>query len=331
MGIAPIESLPVELLQPIFFASGYNVTLLKASTRIGAQLSSEYVYSRTCNHHLTRVLDDRSEQSAAQTYIFASKWMTWAFFKSWITRRFGPKGCLCDLSPDDGCFDAQWPPDFEDATRMVFSRSHLPRLAFIKGRIPKKLLHGAWTQDKIQFLRFILWITSMTVDWSDPETRQIAIHGRYQAMSQRNLEAVELFNHNRRLGKVASLPILRFAVMEAGCDRSIVYDTLLTANMWGMRGSSWDCIELDEWCQIRIEEGDPKGQWLRTKLEELRAFSGHEKRNGEDTLVYRRVSGFETDAEAGNYDGGTEDRLVVHKLEWNKVSTITFPLRLLYW
>ncbi|KAF1849225.1 uncharacterized protein K460DRAFT_87616 [Cucurbitaria berberidis CBS 394.84] len=318
MGSAPIERLPTELLQPIFFASGHNIALLRASNYIGAQLSDEYVYNSACDHHLTRALGSRAELSIAQTYIFASKWMTWTFFKSWVLRRFGPKGCLCDSSSEDGCFDAQWPPNFNDATAMVFSRSHLPKLSFVTGRIPKKLLRGPWVQDKIQFLRFILWITSMTVDWRDPKAHQIAIEGRKQAMLEKSLEAVELFNHNRRLGKMASLSTVRFAVMEAGCDRSIVYDTLSTANTSSKRSFSCDCAALEDWCEARMEKGDPKGQWLRAKLGELRNFSSQRQTyQGEDSGNICVISS-ELNPETGDYDGGDEDRLVLNKLVWNQ-------------
>lgn len=328
MGLASIEKLPVELLQPIFLASGHNVALLQASPRIAVRLSSNYVYKSTCIYYLTGVIGSRSAQSAAQTYIFASRWMTWEFFKAWIVEVFEHKGCLCGLSEEEGCIDGQWPPNFEDATKMMFSRSHLPRLAFTKGRIPKKLLQGPWTLEKVQFLRFLLWVTGMSVDWSDPEARQAAINGRRQAMLEKNLEAVELFNHNRRLGKVASVSTVRFAVLEADCDRSIVYDTLFTANMWGTRGRSWDCEELDKWCKDRIKKGDPKGTWLKTKLEELREVSSRLSATGQEGAL-REGDATESvlNPITGDYDGGAGDRLVVNKLEWNKVSALTLFLR----
>jgi len=320
---SPIECLPVELLQPIFFASGHNVALLHASSRIAARLSSDYVYNSTCDHYLTSILEDRAAQTAAQTFLFASQWMTWAFFKSWIVKTYGPNGCLCGLTSDTGCFDAQWPPNFEHATEMVFSRSHLPRLAFIKARIPKKLLRGLWTADKVQFLQFLLWITSMTVDWSDPEARETAIEGRTQAILERSLEAVELFNHNRRLGKVATLSMVRFAVIEGGCDRSIVYDTMFTISMWGAN-VSWDCDTLDKWCENRIKEGSPKGQWLKTKLEELRATNRPGKVYQGDGIGYKHLPGGELNSEAGDYNGGPDDQLIVKQHKWNQVSTL-FP------
>jgi hypothetical protein len=319
MVLAPIERLPVELLQPIFIAADHDVALLKASSYIAARLSSEYVYHSTCDHYLSEVRDNRAEQSAAQTLIFASKWTTWEFFKTWMLRRFGIAGCLCGRTQDEGCFDAQWPPNFEDATKMVFSRSHLPRLAFVKARIPKKLLRGPWTQDKIEYLRFLLWNTSMSVDWSDTETLQSAIQGRNQAMLERNLEAVELFNHNRRLGRAANLESVRFAVVDAGCDRSVVYDTLLAANIWNTRGKFRHSAELHGWCEIRTAEGDPKGAWLQTKLEESRIYRNEREAEREDDRSHNRTGSEVLDSSTGDYDGGAEDCLTVHQLEWNKV------------
>jgi hypothetical protein len=318
-----IESLPVELLQPIFFNSGHNVALLQASDRLAVKLSSDYVYNSTCSYYLTGILEDRAAQTAAQTYIFASKWMTWAFLKSWILRAYEHKGCLCGLTPNEGCFDAQWPPKFEKVTDMVFSRSHLPRFAFVKARIPRKLLGGPWTSDKVQFLEFLLWTTSMTVEWSNAEVRQIAIEGRLQATRERNLEAVELFNHNRRLGKFATLSMVVSAVIESNCDRSIVYDTMLAASTWGSV-TSWDCAELDQWCIDRIENSDPKGQWLKTKLEELRSPTRPGKVYQGDGIGYKRLPGGELNSEAGDYDGGEDDRLVVKQHKWNQVSDPTF-------
>jgi hypothetical protein len=314
MVLSSIECLPVELLQPIFIAAEHNIALIQASPYIAARLSSQYVYHSTCNYHLTEVRGKRAEQSAVQTFIFASRWMTWEFFKSWILRRFGPAGCLCGRTADEGCFDAQWPPNFKDASQMVFSRSHLPCLAFVKGRLPKKLLSGPLTQDKIEFLRFLLWITAMTVDWTDEETAHAAVTARRQAMLDRNLQAVELFNHNRRLGRPSDLETVRFAVTEAGCDRSIVYDTLLAANIWHGRKSPRYSPELHEWCDAQTAERDPKGSWLRKKLEE----SGVLKRQ-EQVEEFRNQGPLELDATTEAYDGGPEDTLTVNVLQWNKV------------
>ncbi|KAL6711392.1 hypothetical protein ACN47E_004326 [Coniothyrium glycines] len=302
MELAAIEQLPVELLQSIFISADHNLALLKASPYIAARLSSEYVYKSTVDRYFSGIPNFLAD-AEAQTYLFASKWMTWAYFKCWVLRAFEAHGCLCASKE---CFDPQWPPDFEDATTMVFSRSHLPKLSFIRCRLPIKLLHGPWTQDKVQYLRFLLWTTSMSVDWRSEAAALAALRGRRDAMTEQNLEAVELFNHNRRLGRGASLSTIQFAVMKAGCNRSIVYDTMLAANLWGgIRGS---CKELDDWACERTKAGDPKGQWVQTKLKELRDYNCHDYQDGK------------LNSTSGDYDGGADDRLIVHKLEWNEVS-----------
>jgi hypothetical protein len=203
---------------------------------------------------------------------------------------------LCGAAEKEKCFDSQWPPDFENATNMVFSRSHLPHLAFFKARLPKKLLRGPWTTDKVQFLQFLLWTTSMTVDWNDAETRETAIKGRLQAMRERNLDAVVLFNHNRRLGKGADLSILRFAVIHCDCDRSIVYDTLVTGKLWNRITFEDNFAELGEWCQ---------------------GPDGSRDRRGSAALRLNR--------EAGDYDGGPQDQLVVKHHKWYQVSGFPLP------
>lgn len=318
MRLAPIERLPVELLQQIYIDSGYALALLESSPYIATRLSSEYIFNGTCDYYLTEVHGGRQKQSAAQSIIFASKWMTWSFFKSWCLRRFERQGCLCDRNSSEGCFDAQWPPNFKDATKMVFSRSHLPRLAFVKGRIPKKLLCAPWSQDKIEFLRFLLWITSMSVDWHDPETAKIAVEGRRQAMIERNLEAVELFNHNRRLGNFSSLETVHVAVTEAGCDRSIVYDTLLTLYPRNRHTDYRYYNILHQWCDDQEAMGNRKGTWLRKKLDESLVISNDDgaKRFQRMTVSPRKTR---LNIWTADYYDKSDDVLTTNELEWNKV------------
>ncbi|KAF1927676.1 uncharacterized protein M421DRAFT_172551 [Didymella exigua CBS 183.55] len=317
MTIAAIERLPVELLQPIFASSSYNLALIQASAILGARLSSEYVYHNTCDYYLRDQCDGHTVRSAAQRVIFASRWMTWSFFKSWIVKTYGSKGCLCGLTPEEGCFDAQWPPNFEDATSMFFSRSHLQRLAFVRCRLPKKLLDGPWTVDKVQFLRFLLWTTSMTVDWQDPETRQLTAGGRRRAFLENNLGAVELFNHNRRLGRPPTLETVQFAVADASCDRSIVYDTLRSAYRWSSSSEAWDYSSLHQWCDQRIWDDDIRGVWLRGILQSLRhsKLAFYDKIMDRDALFSNIV-----DAAAEAYSDKFCDEFIRNQLPWNKVS-----------
>ena len=272
MPLSHIERLPTELIQPIFLSSGPNLALPLASHHLAAKLSHQRIYEAVCTQLLAKRCVHNAAHSRNQTMLFAAKWMTWEFFKSFVFKEYAETRCLCGKSTAEGCLDPQWPPDFDDATNMTFTRSHLPVLAFVKARIPVKLLCGPWTQDKIQFLRFLLWTTSMTIDWADTRVLEIAREGKRQAFRENNLEAVHLFNHNRRLGRAPNMEQIRFAILEAECNRSIIYDTMMNARSSGMKGSHWESPELDKWCQERIEAGDLKGQWLKTKLEELRFY-----------------------------------------------------------
>jgi hypothetical protein len=317
MSLSYIERLPTELIQPIFFASGLNLALALASPHIAAKLSHRAIYRAVCTKYLTRRLIHNPNHSQNQTRLFASKWMTWEFFKSFILHAFEHVGCLCGKTVKEGCFDPQWPPDFEDATTMTFSRSHWPALTFVKCRIPVKLLRAPWTEGKIQFLWFLLWTTSMTVDWADPEVLEAVRQGRKQAFLEKNLDAVQLFNHNRRLGRWPTLDLVRFAVIDAGCDRSIVYDTMAIARSSGLKGGGWDCAQLDEWCEERIEAGDPKGGWLKTKLEELRQVDVLLLNRPDAGFSEREVYGV-MNPQTGDYDE-EGDKLVYSDLNWNKV------------
>jgi hypothetical protein len=63
----------------------------------------------------------------------------------------------------------------------------------------------------------------MMVEGADAEGHRSAFEGRREAILGKNLEPVELFDHSRRLGKPSGLFIVRFAIMEAGCNPFFVY------------------------------------------------------------------------------------------------------------
>ncbi|KAF2867584.1 hypothetical protein BDV95DRAFT_169851 [Massariosphaeria phaeospora] len=299
MKLSPIELLPPELLQPIFLLSGPHLPLAYSSPIIATKLSDKRLYTAVCTRYLASdPADNYYSYRDAQTRIFASKWMTWPFLQSFLTQTYQANGCLCGKSLQTGCFDPQWPPEFEDATRMVFSRSHMPVLWRVAGRLPVKLLQGPWTVDKVQFLRFLLWLTPMSVDWADAEVKRIVVQARREALLGHNLEVVELFNHNRRLGRPVDGQMVKMAVVEGGCDRSIVWDCLEALKAVGSRQLPADIeAELEQWCDDRIREGSPKGEWLRMKMTKLRKG---------------RLS-----VQDGEYEV-EGDKLVVHNLMWNK-------------
>ncbi|KAF2817546.1 uncharacterized protein BDZ99DRAFT_431710 [Mytilinidion resinicola] len=266
MPLAPLDRLPTEILEEIFKLSLWSLDLPLASPHLASKLASNHCYLGVCSAYLSAPIGDRILQTKIQSRIFACRFMTWEFFKTFITRSYEEAGCVCG---NDGCWRPIWPPAFSDPASMQFTMGHLPQLSYIKCRIPMKLLHGPWTEERTQFLRFLIETSSMTVDWADKETRRLAVQGKKEAILTRNHNVVDLFNHNRRLGKPPSLDLVQFAVLEGGCDRTIVFDIMNTARTWGFR--HWASDVLDDWVKKAVKEGNPKGAWLRVKLEELRS------------------------------------------------------------
>jgi hypothetical protein len=272
MTLAPIEILAVELLQDIFLRS-LNLSLPDASPHIAAKLAHPLIYNAVCTTYLTLPVDDevrtdirsKAELRHVQLKIFGYRWMTGTYFQSFMSRQAG-----CVSSYDSHSIVtfpvnyAHWP----SVTR--FSDHHRAAFVTIRCPIPVKLLHGPWTDSKVSFLRFLLWATAMTVDWGDKDTRKLVLEGKTEAFLTNNLAAVALFNHNRRLTRPPRLETVRFAVIEAGCDRSVVYNTMEAAIDWGSRLDSSEDTTLDMWCEQAIAAGNPKGNWLKLKLKEAR-------------------------------------------------------------
>ncbi|KAF2746261.1 hypothetical protein M011DRAFT_377227, partial [Sporormia fimetaria CBS 119925] len=267
--LTPLELLPSELLQYIFHLSGYALSLPLSSRLLSSKLSDPYTLRNVCIHYLKPTPEGAfAAPPSLQSQLFTFKWLTWQFFKDiYLTKTYAEMGCLCGST---ACADPIWPPDFDVvAQRMSFDKPrHLPELSYLKCRLPAKLLHGPWTNDKIAFLRFLLLTTGMTVDWADSATRALVNQGRKDAVLERALGAVDAFNNNLRLGKSPGVAHIRFSVLEGGCDRSVVFNTMVAARKWSLREYEWDFGDLVEWAKEREREGDRKGMWLKVKLRE---------------------------------------------------------------
>jgi hypothetical protein len=164
----------------------------------------------------------------------------------------------------------------------------------------------------------------MTVDWRDPESHRLAIQGRRQAFLENNLEAVELFNHNRRLGRPPTLETVHFAAKEASCSRSIIYDTVRSVYVWSPGSDTWDYGPLIQWCDERIWDNDAKGKWLRGVLQSLlHSQSG----SLQGATCSERLFDMITDTAATAYSEDFDDEFVRNDLPWNKVRYTFFYMR----
>lgn len=264
--LAPIELIPVEITQNVFLQI-LDLNFPLASHIIAVKLADKYIYRHVCDyafgHEIPFDIAKPKHRSTCeiklyQSQLFALRWMRWEFFQDHTSQRMAPWACgyhCDDKGGKSGVICNCTFPDCQLRRRGDETSTLLPK---IYRPIPQKLLHGPWTDDKIKFLNGLLRMSTMSVDWTDKDAVRIAVKGKREAILQRNLDAVHLFSRVRRLGKAPNIELVKFAVMEAGCDRSVVFDLIVAAMDWGHR--RWNDVELDQWVVKKEREGDLKGR-----------------------------------------------------------------------
>ena len=198
--------------------------------------------------------------------------MTWDFFKQYIINGNHPDACTCWITilgqqSDHQSYHA-CPYSLPVTSCRVGQLSNQTGIKSISCPIPTKLTRGPFTPDKVAFLQFLLKATRISIDRADKEAIRIATRGRREAIRDRNYDASYLFAHSRRLCNAVTLELIKFAVIDCNCDRSIVFDLMVAAKQ--SRWIWWHDVELDAWLVRQEACGNPKGKWLKVKLEELR-------------------------------------------------------------
>lgn len=268
--LAPIEKLPAEIIQDIFKRC-WNLNLPLASLHISSKLASTHIYDQFCdlNFDCSIPFNTRTSQGFRNPIeAFERRWMTWGYFEQYLARRIPPKRCGCPIHVT--CHE-EHPLEMNgdnDGQISFFSSPVSTGSLEFRCQLPTKLTRGPWTTDKVNFVRCLLQISKMSVDWANNESVRIAGRGKREAIMERNLDAVHMFSRARRLGKAPTLNLIKFAVIEGGCDRSIVFNLMTAAKEWGLR--RWNDPELDAWIVRQEVEGNRKGSWMRVKLDEVR-------------------------------------------------------------
>jgi hypothetical protein len=157
-------------------------------------------------------------------------------------------------------------------------------------RIPRKLLHGPWTNEKCRFLEMVV-LGGARIDWYNSTVGEVAERGLFDAIRERNLRAVRLL-----LGHVSNVwpesinryipfryaseypnyitkwvpprsDYLVYAVVAQDCNQDIV-EYLLQQR--GKRVAIEDGT-LVEWAVQKKLDGDERGPWL---LEKIKQYPG---------------------------------------------------------
>ncbi len=193
-----------------------------------------------------------------------------------------------------------WDPSFdENGTygRVLLTHKRWRALCCLEGcRIPDKLLHGPWTDEKCEFLE-ILIRGKAKVDWIETTSGEVAKKGLLDALREHNAWAMKLlltrlpcppdskstehyvneesrdmniwspfnFREDPILGGVGVAPEYehwRIAVIEEGCDKDVV-DALLDAPhpVVDLEGT-----EVSRWVVMEDSRGNERATWLRLRL-----------------------------------------------------------------
>ena len=152
-----------------------------------------------------------------------------------------------------------------------------PYLSF-RPKIPIKLLHEPWTEDKLSFL-YALNDNNAKMDLENETYRAIAKKGLTEAIKDDNIRAIHLImavwaaseGHpcKPKPGRTRMRPDtehVKVAVIERGCRKEIVRQLLKHAVL----NIDSEDPALVGWAKEKGEQGDGIGQWLLNKLSECR-------------------------------------------------------------
>lgn len=249
--LAGLEQLPTELIQTIFLYCA-NPDLPISSPHLASQLNSRHLYHEITSRVIEKVIFDKpasDRELANVSRLMNSKFFTWQFFHTWLDA----EGEIRNMDP------SRWTG--QTWLRMLPHKRILP---------PKKLLNGPFTDDKIKFLDVLTMagefasLPSGYIDWIPPLYHELAKQSAVQAVAERCGYALStLF----QFGVKPDTDLLRFAVMDEGCDEHVV-GTILRS----VESVANDIDLLDRaiwsWAEKARSEGNEKGRWLIRSLKE---------------------------------------------------------------
>ncbi|KAK4550768.1 hypothetical protein LTR36_000347 [Oleoguttula mirabilis] len=273
--LSTLEELPTEILQDIFYYAA-NLNLALASPGLQAQLSSKHVYLKHTSRIMQPVIGHPGDSKAsdadlsAATRLLNCKFMTWSFFKLWLNEHWELRKRSDDREDNIvSMYCSLWSP-------LEPSHGLVP---------PRKILHGPWTQDKIDFLE-VLAFGIGDLPALSPVSGEVAHEGLAQAVAESSVAAVRSL---LTMGLRPDTEVLRQAVINHGCKEAIVrvlveksgvrhseHEQSHQVDMSEVQGSdprpgsapSIDFLDpaLWSWADRARIGGDGKGQWLMDLL-----------------------------------------------------------------
>lgn len=269
--------LPQELLELIFLYS-MNISLPRASPLVGRKLSSRAVtleYTmRTFFHtvdHKTNYRDRKKNgDRMLQSQLLSCRFFTWNFFLRYVDRSHDTMIALRGKAwekagvevPGVRQFDGLWP----------FRFTMIPYLAFAEGFfVPEKLLHGPWNEDKANLL-YVLVSFNGEIDWEGSMAGETAKQGIKEAIADGNERAVAALSTLLGVPKQIDTSLLRYAVLDCGCNMNILRHLLFNAQILAQNVSKEVLDFLDTRLWAWADANGVTGDMLKHMLRKADAF-----------------------------------------------------------
>lgn len=196
-------------------------------------------------------------------------------------------------------------------SRVSFSRWRI--LCGVEGcRIPNKLLHGPWIDEKCEFLEIAIR-GGASVDWISSTSGEVANDGLLQAIEERNARAVRAllprlhppdsfpiytpggttigvcFDYRevparRGVGVIATTEHLRKAVVEGSCQEDVI-EALLQAPSSTI--DTYDAV-INQWALDYNSRGKVEGTRLLNQLQKYPSFQPH---NPDSSILPKEIHG----------------------------------------
>ncbi|XPS95279.1 hypothetical protein M3J09_004570 [Ascochyta lentis] len=269
--------LPVELLELIFLHS-MNISLPRASPLLGRKLSSRAVtleytmrsFFHTVDHRTNYRDRRKSSDTIIQSELLACRFFTWDFFLKYVDRAHDAvitlRGKAWEKTgvevPGVRLFNGLWP----------FRFTTIPYLAFAEGfHVPEKLLHGPWDEGKVNLL-YVLVSLHGEIDWEGSVAGETAKQGIREAVAEENERAVAALSTLLGVPKAIDTGLLRYAVLDCGCDVNIMRHLLFNAQILA-QGVSKEVLDfLDTRLWAWADANGERGNMLKLMLRKADAF-----------------------------------------------------------
>ncbi|KZF20801.1 hypothetical protein L228DRAFT_240551 [Xylona heveae TC161] len=275
--ISPLESLPPEILQLIFFYA-MNLDLPLASPRLASLLSSEHVYTKLCLSVFRGCWDEPQdvpgdELGQLQSRILECRWLTlellrkcerkyYSFLLENKKQQLGIQG-----EGEQEALDAHLsmhPPrvPWIDCGITVDEYRYLwPIIAWENFSLPERLLRGPWAQEKV-ILLYKLCLGGAYIDWKDSNRGEFISQGLIEAIQEGNATAVRVITLLMPVLGDGATDMLKQAVIESDCNREVVKALIAADQSSSLPCIQWGDADLWRWATARRDEGVEKGFWL---------------------------------------------------------------------